>query len=149
MLFRSQYSRSLDPKGRLMLPPEFREILLARSDSGRLALTTRDGCIYGYPWPDWQETEEKILRIKSPSRVQRDLIRRVLGSVVDMTVDGQGRIRLSRELTSYAGIEKDAVILGNGSRFEIWEPSRLISLMAQNFDDVTLSGADSGIDLAF
>ena len=149
MLFRGRSSRTLDPKGRLMLPPEFREILLARSDSGKLALTTYDGCIVGFPWPDWEEFEEKMNRIKNPARNVRDFRRLVVGGAEAMTADGQGRIRLSREQLGYAGIEKDAVLVGQGPRFEIWDAARLAPVLAQNFDDVTASMTESGIDFAF
>ena len=147
MLFRSRFSRALDPKGRLMLPPEFREILLARSESGQLVLTTRDGCIYGFPWPDWVAIEEEFKRIKNPSRAVRDFGRQFIGGAEVMTADGQGRIRLSRELSSYAGIGKDVLLVGQGTRFEIWDPTRFAPILEQNFDDVTL--ADSGVELNF
>jgi MraZ protein len=147
MLFRGRSFRTLDLKGRLMLPPDFREILLARSEPGQLVLTTRDGCIYGFPWPDWQKIEEAFSRIQNPGRAVRDFSRQFLGGAEVMAADGQGRIRLSRELTAYAGIEKDVVLVGQGARFAIWDPDRFAPVLAQNFDDVTL--ADSGIELNF
>ena len=51
MLFRGQSYRSLDAKGRLMLPPEFRDALTAASVDGTFVLTTYDGCLVGYPAP--------------------------------------------------------------------------------------------------
>ena len=51
MLFRGQSYRSLDAKGRLMLPPEFRDALAAASADGTFVLTTYDGCLVGYPGP--------------------------------------------------------------------------------------------------
>ena len=53
MLFRGQSYRSLDAKGRLMLPPEFRDALTAASADGTFVLTTYDGCLVGYPAPLW------------------------------------------------------------------------------------------------
>mgnify|MGYP002316734189 CR=1 FL=1 len=55
MLFRGQSYRSLDAKGRLMLPPEFRDALTAASADGTFVLTTYDGCLVGYPSPLWNE----------------------------------------------------------------------------------------------
>ena len=55
MLFRGQSYRSLDAKGRLMLPPEFRDALTAASADGTFVLTTYDGCLVGYPGPLWNE----------------------------------------------------------------------------------------------
>ncbi len=149
MRFRGRTSRTLDPKGRLTLPPDFREILLSRSEDGRLALTTLDGCIVGFPWPDWEEFEEAINSIKNPARDVRDFRRLVIGGAEIMTADAQGRVRLSREQLSYAGIEKEAVLVGQGPRFEIWDASRLAPVLAKNFDDVANSMKESGLDFVF
>ncbi len=132
-----------------MLPPEFREILRARSENGQLALTTIDDCVYGFPWPDWQEFEAKINRLKNTRRIDRDFRRRVIGGAEVMAVDGQGRIRLSRELLQYSGIDGEAVLIGQGAHFELWNAERLAPVLAQNFDDVAAALADSGIDFVF
>ncbi len=149
MYFRGRSTRSLDLKGRLMLPPEFRDILRARSENGQLVLTTIDYCVYGFPWPDWQEFEEKINRLKNTRRIERDFRRQVIGGAEVMAVDGQGRIRLSRELLQYSGIEREAVLVGQGAHFELWNAERLAPALAQNFDDVAAAMADSGIDFVF
>lgn len=149
MYFRGRSTRSLDPKGRLMLPPEFRDILLSRAEGGELVLTTLDGCVYGFPWPDWQEFEEKVNRVKNPSRALRDFRRLVLGGAEVMRADAQGRIRLSRELLQYAGIDGEAVLVGQGAHFELWDAARLAPALARSFDDVTQDMADSGIDFVF
>ena len=149
MLFRGRSTRALDAKGRFMLPPEFRDILLARSDEGRLALTTYDGCIVGFPWPDWLEFEEKINRIQNPARSVRDFRRLVIGGAESMSTDGQGRLRLSRDHMQYAGITKEAVLVGQGPRFELWDAARLNPVLEKDFDDVAQSMAESGIDFVF
>lgn len=132
-----------------MLPPEFRDILLARSPGGQIVLTSLDGCVYGFPWPDWEEFEEKINRIKNPARAVRDFRRLALGGAEVMAADGQGRIRLSRELLAYADIDREAVLIGQGAHFELWSAERLAPALAQSFDDVSQAMADSGIDFAF
>lgn len=132
-----------------MLPPEFREILLSRSSEGRLVLTTYDGCAVAFPLPEWEDFEHKLNRLKNPLRSVRDFRRLVLGGAEEMAVDAQGRIRLSREHAAYAGIEREAVIVGQGPRFEIWSPARLAPVLEQNFDDVAAAIAETGIDFAF
>jgi MraZ protein len=147
MYFRGRILRSPDPKGRLMLPPEFREILLSRSAGGRLMLTTHnDGCLVAYPFPDWEEFEHKINRIKNPSLVIRNFRRLVLGGAEEMAPDAHGRIRLSREHMAHAGIDNEATLVGPGPRFEIWSPARLAPILEQNLDDVAAALAESGID---
>lgn len=149
MYFRGRLHRSPDPKGRLVLPPEFREVLISRSSEGRAVLTTYDDCIVGFPLPDWEEFEDKMNRIKNPPRSVRDFRRLVLGGAEEMALDGHGRVRLSREHMQYAGIEREATLVGQGPRFEIWSPARLAPVLAQNFDDVAQAMAETGIDFGF
>lgn len=149
MYFRGRSLRNTDPKGRLMLPPEFREILLSRGGGGGVVLTTYDGCVVGFPLPDWEEFEEKINHIKNPARNVRDFRRLVIGGAEAMEVDAQGRVRLSREHMQYAGIEREAMLVGQGPRFEVWSPERLAPVLARNFDDVAGAIAESGIDFGF
>ena len=78
MLFRGQSYRSLDAKGRLMLPPEFRDALTAASADGTFVLTTYDGCLVGYPSPLWNELEERFGRLRNSSRKIRDFRRLVI-----------------------------------------------------------------------
>jgi MraZ protein len=149
MYFRGRFLRSPDLKGRLALPPEFREILLSRSSEGRVVLTTYDGCVVGFPLPDWEEFEHKVNRITNAPPIVRDFRRLALGGAEAMAVDSQGRVRLSREHMAYAGINGEATILGQGPRFEIWSPERLAPVFEQDFSGVAQAIAETGIDFVF
>lgn len=149
MYFRGRFLRSPDLKGRLALPPEFREVLLARSSEGQVVLTTYDNCVVGFPLPDWEEFEHKMNRITNAPPIVRDFRRLVLGGAEAMIIDGQGRVRLSREHMSYAGLSGEAMIMGQGPRFEIWAPQRLAPVLEQNFGDVAQAIAETGIDFVF
>lgn len=148
-LFRGQSYRSVDPKGRLMLPPDFRDGLLQHSPEGKLVLTTYDDCLVAYPEALWLELEEKFARLRNSSRKLRDFRRLVLGGAEEHIPDAQGRIRLSRAHQEYAGIGHDAIVLGQGDRFEIWDQARFKTVLGQNFDDVADELAESGIDFSF
>ena len=146
MLFRGNSSRAVDVKGRLMLPPAFREILDLRSKSGGFVLTTYDGCLVGYPLPDWQELEEKLALLRTTSRKVRDFKRLVLGGAEEMTPDSHGRVLLSKAHLGYAGIRREAVLVGQGRTFELWDKDSFAAVIGQNFDDLADELADSGID---
>jgi MraZ protein len=146
--FRGRFTRNLDAKGRLMLPPEFREILLARSEEGHMVLTTYDNCVVGYPLPDWTEFEDKLNGIKNPTLQIRHFKRLVIGGAEEMTADAQGRIRLSRDHLDSAGITGEVMVMGQGTHFELWQPTRLKDILHRNFDDVAADLPD-GLDLIF
>lgn len=149
MFFRGRSQRTPDPKGRLMLPTEFRDIIRSQSEEGKVVLTTYDGCIVGFPYPEWEIFEQKLSSVSNPTRAVRDFRRLVLGGASIMSLDAQGRIRLSREQMQYAGIDKDVYVVGQGPRFEVWAPSELDALLTQNFDDVAEAIADAGVDFGF
>lgn len=149
MFFRGRTQRTPDPKGRLMLPPEYREIIKEHSEDNKVVLTTYDGCVVGFPMPEWEDFEKKLTSIKNPVRAVRDFRRLVLGGAEVMTLDAQGRIRLSKEHMLYAGIEKEAILVGQGPRFEVWDPERLMPVIEQNFDHVAEAMGDAGVDFGF
>ena len=148
MNFRGRTIRSLDAKGRLILPPEFRDILLSRSEEGKMMLTTYDNCVVGFPLPDWLEFENQLNRVKNPPRKLRDFRRLVVGGAEEMSTDAQGRIRLSKDHLAYAGISGDAVLMGQGNHFELWQPERLDMVISEDFDDVT-EVVEQGFDFSF
>jgi MraZ protein len=132
-----------------MLPPEYREALLSRSPSGTVALTTYDGCIVGFPMPDWLVFEEQLNSINVPSQRVRAFRRLVIGGMTEVAPDAQGRVRLSAEQLEYAGIGQEAKLTGIGPRFEIWAPERLRTVIDDHYEDVADSLADLGIKLIF
>lgn len=146
MLFRGSIARVVDVKGRLMLPPEFREILDLRGESGAFVLTTYDNCLVGYPMPDWDEFEAKLALLRTTSRKVRDFKRLVLGGAEEISADGQGRVLLSKAHLAYAGIRREAVLVGQGRKFELWDKERFAAVVGQNFDDLAAELAESGID---
>lgn len=149
MLFRGHTYRSLDPKGRLVLPHEYRDALTERAEGGRFVLTTLDGCLVGYPMPDWEELENAFAKLRNPSRKARDFRRLVLGGAEEMQLDPQERVRLSRAHMEYAKLERNVVVVGQANRFEIWDEATFKGLLEQNFDDVAEELAESGIDFSF
>jgi MraZ protein len=149
MLFRGHFYRNLDLKGRLVLPHEYRDALNERASGGDFVLTTMDGCLIGYPLPDWEELETSFAKLRNPSRKARDFRRLVLGGAETMRLDPQERVRLSRAHMEYAGLERNVVVVGQASRFEIWDEPTFKVLLGQDFDDVAEELAESGIDFSF
>ena len=126
--FRGSIPRSLDSKGRLMLPPEYRDIICAASSAGSFVLTGFDECLVAYTLPEWEAFEEKIYGLKNPGRALRDARRLVLGRAEVLELDPQGRVRISQSLMRYAGLSKDVRLVGQGSKFEIWDTQRFEGL---------------------
>ena len=128
-MFMGEYNHSIDAKGRIIVPAKFREEL---GDEFVVTLGL-DGCLFLYPNAEWEEFVAQLKQLPG-NRQARQLQRYFLAGAVNCEVDKQGRILLPAVLREFAGIEKDAVLVGVGSRIEIWSKDKWME--ANTFDDM-------------
>jgi len=105
------------------IPAPFRD-RLQESAQGSFFLTNFSDCLYAFAADDWARIEERLSRVPSTDRKMNAFVRFFLGGAVEVVPDKQGRILVPPSLRSYAGLEKDVVILGMPNRFEIWSLAR-------------------------
>ena len=106
------------------MPTRYRERLLERCQ-GRLVVTVdRDQCLLVYPLPDWEEIERKLMRLPTLNAQARRLQRLMVGHASDVELDGHGRVLLPPKLREFAHLERNAILIGQGSRFELWDEQR-------------------------
>lgn len=120
-MFRGATKVTLDAKGRLAIPTRYRERLAARCDGQLVATVDRDYCLLLYPLPDWEEIEQKLIRLPSLNKQARRLQRLMVGYATELDIDANGRILLSRELREFAGLGRQAILIGQGNKFELWD----------------------------
>tara|TARA_B100001094_G_C18130449_1_gene771927 strand:- start:793 stop:1245 length:453 start_codon:yes stop_codon:yes gene_type:complete len=120
MMFRGATKVTIDAKGRLAIPTRYRDRLASRSNGQLVVTVDRDYCLLLYPYPDWEEIERKLIRLPSLNKQARRLQRLMVGYATELELDGNGRILLSRELREFAGIERQAILIGQGNKFEVW-----------------------------
>jgi MraZ protein len=123
-VFRGPSKVTLDAKGRLAMPSRHRERILTRANGILVATVDRDYCLLIYPLPEWEEVERKLVRLPSLNKVARKLQRLMLGYATELEMDSQGRILLPKEHREFAGIERDAILIGQGNKFELWDEKR-------------------------
>jgi len=120
-VFRGVAQLSLDSKGRLAVPARHREALLARC-AGRLVMTADfDKCLLLYPLPDWEPIQQKLMGLSSLNPRIRDLQRQLVGYAEDIELDSAGRVLISPALRNFAALTKSVVLVGQGSKFELWD----------------------------
>jgi MraZ protein len=150
-VFRGHSFRSLDPKGRLMLPPEFREEVLRYAPDGRLMLTNNfDGAVSGYPMPEWELVEESFRGGNKLDPRVRNLERFLISGAMEVALDKQGRILIPPYLRTYAVLDKDLVLAGVGTKFEIWNQAKFEERRRQveaSFDADLAALAETGFTL--
>ena len=120
-MFRGFSSVSLDSKGRLAIPSRYRERLVGEA-AGALVQTLNpmDRSLWLYPLPEWEVIEEKLAELSDFDTQSRRAKQMMRGYATDCQLDTHGRILIPAELRDYAQIDKQAVILGQGNKFEIW-----------------------------
>ena len=84
----------------------------------------RDQCLLLYPLPDWEQIERKLMSLPSLHAQARRLQRLMVGHATDLTLDGHGRLLLPAELREFAGLQRHAMLIGQGNRFELWDETR-------------------------
>lgn len=128
-VFQGSSALTLDAKGRVSIPTRHRDALISQSD-GRLTLTRHpDGCLLIYPRTEW---ELKRTQIAAFPMTARALQRLLLGNAQDVELDGSGRILVAPELRAAAGLDREVMMMGMGSHFELWDAASLARREAED-----------------
>lgn len=123
-MFRGINGINIDAKGRIVMPTRYRERLQLDSKSAVvLTIDTEEKCLLVYPLPEWEQIESKLASLPSFNPAARRIQRLLMGHATDVEMDNHGRILLPPLLREYAGLEKRAVLVGQGKKFELWDES--------------------------
>lgn len=120
VMFMSEYNHTVDAKGRLIIPSKFRDVL------GEEFVVSKgmDGCLFVYANDDWNAFEQKLTSLPLINKEARQFARFFLAGAAQVELDKQGRILLPANLREFAGLDKDVVLVGVGSRIEIWSKEK-------------------------
>lgn len=115
-MFIGEYSHTIDTKGRLSIPARFREEL------GEQFIATKglDQSLFVYPIDEWKVLEGKLKQLPLTNQNARAFVRFFFSGATECELDSQGRIRIPVNLREHAGLEKEVIVIGVGTRVEIW-----------------------------
>lgn len=115
-MFIGEYEHNVDAKGRVIMPAKLRE------DIGDKFIITKglDGCLFAYSQVEWGNFEEKLKALPLAQKNARNFVRFFLSGAVECEIDKQGRFLIPANLREYASLDKEIVIIGVGTRLEIW-----------------------------
>jgi MraZ protein len=118
MAFRGTYDYSLDAKNRLTLPARFRGQL---GEKVVLAKGTAD-CVTVWTPDEFDAYVAAALQGEHPLSPRADQINRYFqANSHEVDIDSAGRVAMPPRLMAHAGLEKEVVVTGVGSRLEIWD----------------------------
>ena len=143
-MFQGETAITIDDKGRLAIPTAYRD-LVARACANRLVVTYNPyeaGCLWLYPEAAWEKVRDQVNALPNAKRVHRNLQLKLVGAATVVEPDGNGRLLLPASHRNAAAIEKKAVLLGMGGKFELWSEQAHHAQIR-----MTLGDADMGEEL--
>ena len=115
-----EYEHTLDAKGRISMPAKLRK------DMGDTFILTKglDGCLFAFSQEEWLNFETKLKGLPLSDKNARNFVRFFLAGATECEIDKQGRFLLVNTLREYAEITKEVIIIGVGTRLEIWNKDK-------------------------
>jgi MraZ protein len=141
-MFRGANKLTLDAKGRMVMPTRYRDRLHERCGGNLVITVDKDQCLLIYPLPDWEEIERKLMALPTLNPQARRLQRLMVGHATDIEIDAHGRLLLPPNLREFGSLTRDAMLIGQGVRFELWDEARW-----NERRDEWLTSEDSATDL--
>ncbi|TYT22999.1 division/cell wall cluster transcriptional repressor MraZ [Luteimonas viscosa] len=143
-MFQGETAITIDDKGRLAIPTSYRD-LVAGAGGNRLVVTYNpfeSGSLYLYPQAVWERVRDQVNALPRTRSVNRQLQLKLVGAATFVEPDANGRIGIPASHRNAVGIEKKAVLVGMGEKFELWSEQAHLAQIRQ-----TLGDADLGDDL--
>lgn len=111
-----EYEHTLDAKGRISMPAKLRR------DMGEAFIVTKglDGCLFAFSQEEWTNFETKLKELPLSDKNARNFVRFFLAGATECELDKQGRFLIPANLRTAASLDKEAIIIGVGTRLEIW-----------------------------
>ncbi len=121
-MFQGESAVTLDDKGRMGIPVSHREVV-ARESGNRLVITYNPwelGCLWLFPHAEWERVRDQVNALSNVKPAHRNLQMKLVGAAAIVEPDSHGRVLLPASQRAAAGIERKAVLLGMGNKFELW-----------------------------
>jgi len=122
--FLGEYAVTMDAKGRFLLPAGFKKQV--PEDWGSLFVISRgiEKCLTLYPLKAWEPIYAEIAQLNDFDPKVREFQRLFLNGATHVELDTAGRLLIPQSLKEYAGLSKDAVLMGRGKKIEIWDQTK-------------------------
>jgi len=121
MVYFGEFRSKLDKQGRIVIPSKMREQL-----KGKNVYLTRglEECLFLFSENVWKSQSEKLKILPFTKGDPRAFTRLFFSGAYRTNIDKQGRLNIPSNLAVYAGIENSVVIIGVGTRIEIWDEKK-------------------------
>jgi len=129
-MFLGQHEHTLDAKGRLVMPREFRDDLL----NGCVVTKRQEHCLAVYTPEAWDQEYQRVNAMPTTNRKARMYRRSLFAGANKLGLDKQGRISIPENLRKWAGMDREVTVVGSGDVIELW-PTDVWNAEEEQADD--------------
>ena len=130
--FLGRFLHTLDPKGRISLPAQFRK---GRETDPFVLIQTQPEALTLYPDDAWASVQEELLAYMKRQPEHRHKVLRITADAVEVVPDKQGRILIPERMRKAAGLSDEAWVVGAINKIQIWDPARFEEATSDESDD--------------
>jgi MraZ protein len=139
-MFQGETAVTIDDKGRLAIPVAYRDLVARAGNRLVVAYNPYEaGCLWLYPEADWEKVRDQVMALPNAKRVHRNLQLKLVGAATPVEPDGNGRVLVPSSHRNAAGIDKKAVLLGMGNKFEVWSEQAHLAQIRQTIGEEEVS----------
>ena len=143
MSFLGEFEHSLDEKGRVILPADFRPPLAA----GAVLGVQTDGCLAVWTKEEFDRVSATVKEQVRDSATKIKAARVFFANAKEFTPDAQGRVAIPQKLREFAQLDRELVIVGVDDRVEIWDRARWRDQVEREGAEALASGELVGFGL--
>ncbi len=139
--FIGEFAHSVDGKGRLAIPAKFRP----RFAEGAVVTRWLEHSLAVFPTNRFAELQTQVAKLPVSDRRAREFTRFLFAGAHEDAPDEQGRVGLPKHLRAYAGIGREAVVVGTNDHLELWAPDAWREYIAESEGSMAEHLEDLGI----
>ncbi|SEF73909.1 division/cell wall cluster transcriptional repressor MraZ [Algoriphagus boritolerans] len=136
-MFNCRYDCKLDPKGRLVLPSKIKGAIPEANGNALMLQMAADRCLKLYPMVEFRKLESQVNALSDHNEETRRLKRSFFTRITEVELDSAGRFLIPKAFQEYAGLDKDVILVGVGSKIEMWSADRYKDFVIE--DDIEMS----------
>ena len=122
---------SIDEKGRLPVPMQFRRVMEANDHDTWIITLGYDNELWLYHKQRWEELEKTEFPAPTIAPDKLAFRTRLFGKAMKVKLDGQGRLLIPQTLRDAAGLNREGILVGVQDHLQLWNETAWREFNAQ------------------
>jgi len=130
-----EYKCKLDAKSRILLPSALKRQISPEAEDKFVINRGFENCLVLYPLNAWRLISEELKKLNLFKKEDRLFMRYFQRGATELTLDGNSRMLLPKNLLGYAGIVKNVILFAYADRIEVWDTETYNNLLTDEPED--------------